>query len=306
MSGMGPGLIVVSLLGGAAVFTALWAAYVAVARVPGRDPAPGRNGAARAAGERREGDFLLGLARWSPHAPAFAQRYQPVLVHAGFQRSEHVDGFFGLLVLGALAGIVFAALVVPTWRLGPGLQALWMLIAPAAGLVLPVFWLRVRERERQAEIARTLPDALDLMKICLEAGLAMEPAMTRVGEELGKRRAVLGRELILTSRQIGAGRSRADALHALATRCGVPELSNVVMLLNQTERLGMGVGDVLRTAAETSRTRRLQRAETEAARTSVKMIFPLALFLLPAMLLVVLGPAFLQLQRGLAPLLGGP
>ena len=130
--------------------------------------------------------------------------------------------------------------------------------------------------------------------------------MTRVGEELGKRRAVLGRELILTSRQIQAGRSRADALHALASRCGVPELSNVVMLLNQTERMGMGVGDVLRTAADTSRTRRLQRAETEAARTSVKMIFPLALFLLPAMLLVVLGPAFLQLQRGLAPLLGGP
>jgi len=79
-----------------------------------------------------------------------------------------------------------------------------------------------------------------------------------------------------------------------------------VTLLNQTERLGMGVGDVLATAAETSRTRRLQRAEAEAARTSVKMVFPLALFLLPAMLLVVLGPAFIQLHRGLAPLLGSP
>ena len=298
--------VLVSVLGGTAVFLVLWAAYVAIARTPSADAPSARNAGPRSSGDRREGDLLLALSRWSPHAPAFVQRYQSALLHAGFQRPEHVDGFFGLLVLGALVGMVFAAVVVPTWALEPGLQALWMLIAPAAGLVLPVFWLRVRERERQAEIARTLPDALDLMKICLEAGLGMEPAMTRVGDELGKRRAVLGRELILTSRQIQAGRSRADALHALATRCGVPELSNVVMLLNQTERMGMGVGDVLRTAAETSRTRRLQRAETEAARTSVKMIFPLALFLLPAMLLVVLGPAFLQLQRGLAPLLGGP
>ncbi|MBK7972197.1 MAG: type II secretion system F family protein [Deltaproteobacteria bacterium] len=298
--------LLVSVLGGAAVFAVLWAAYLALMRAPAAEATAARNGTPRANAERREADFLVGLARWSPRAPAFAQRYQSALQHAGFQRPEHVDGFFGLMVVGALAGIVFGAVVVPTWSLAPGLQALWMLIAPMAGLVLPVFWLRVRERERQAEIARTLPDALDLMKICLEAGLAMEPAMTRVGEELGKRRAVLGRELILTSRQIQAGRSRADALHALASRCGVPELSNVVMLLNQTERMGMGVGDVLRTAADTSRTRRLQRAETEAARTSVKMIFPLALFLLPAMLLVVLGPAFLQLQRGLAPLLGGP
>lgn len=294
----------VSLLAGLALFTGLQA-FHALVRRGGTTAEPvatnGTNGV-HGGGE----DFLVRLARWTPRAPGLAQRYQPVLVHAGYQRPEHVDGFFGLMVLGGFLGLVIAGLGIPGSGLAPALQALWMVAAPAAGAVLPIFWLRARERERQAEIARTLPDALDLMKICLDAGLGMEPAMTRVGEELGKRRSVLGRELVLTSRQIQAGRGRAEALQALASRCGVPELSNVVTLLNQTERLGMGIGDVLRTAADTSRTRRLQRAETEASQASVKMIFPLALFLLPAMLLVVLGPAFLQLQRGLAPLVGGP
>ncbi len=254
------------------------------------------------------GGVLTGLARFSGPAPSFVRdRYQPVLAHAGFQRPEAVDGFFALLVIGAVAGLLLATFVVPAWRLPyPALTALWVLALPLFGVVLPIFWIGARARERQAEIAVTLPDTLDLMKICLDAGLAMEPAMTRVGAELVKRGAVLGYELSLTSAQIQAGRGRAEALRALAARCGVPELSNVVTLLNQTERLGMGVGDVLATAAETSRTRRLQRAEAEAARTSVKMVFPLALFLLPAMLLVVLGPAFIQLHRGLAPLLGSP
>jgi tight adherence protein C len=298
-------LIGLLLLASAAGF--LWTVQVWLRPVAGPGSHPSAKGNRRAP-RAPSGGLLDSLARLSLPAPVLVrERYQPVLAHAGFQRPQAVDGFFALLVLGALAGLAFATFVVPSWKLlSPSLTALWVLVPPLAGIVLPVFWLRSLERERQAEIAVTLPDTLDLMKICLDAGLAMEPAMTRVGTELVKRGAVLGDELVLTSAQIQAGRGRAEALRALALRCGVPELSNVVTLLNQTERLGMGVGDVLATAAETSRTRRLQRAEADAARTSVKMIFPLALFLLPAMLLVVLGPAFIQLNRGLAPLLGTP
>lgn len=296
---------VVSLLAGLTVMCLLLTLYAWLRPAP--EDAVGVGTTLRRRSRSARGGWLDALASASPRAPkGFRERFQPVLNHAGFQHPDQVDGFFALVALSILLGLVWAAFVVPSTPLSPAIKIAWTLAGPLAGYVLPVFWLRARARERQAEISRTLPDALDLVKICLDAGLGMEPAMTRVGEELVRRDAALGHELVLTSHQIQAGRTRAEALRALASRCGVPELSNVVTLLNQTERLGMGVGDVLGTAADTSRTRRLQRAEAEAARTSVKMIFPLALFLLPAMLLVVLGPAFIQLHRGLAPLLGGP
>ncbi len=246
-----------------------------------------------------------GLLKLLPRAPeGIRTAFLPHLVRAGFHRPDHVNGFFaGSLVCGLVATLATWTGLVP-YEVEDVVRFTNMVLALLLGLYLPVLWLRKRIRTRQHEIRDTLPDALDLMSICIQAGLGVEAAMVRVGEELQRRGQPLGDEFVLTSLQIDAGRPRGTALHALALRCDLQEVRNFVMLLSQTERLGTGVVEALRTAADTVRTRRMQQAEAAAAKTSVKTMFPVVLCMLPATLVVLAGPALLQLIRSFDALSG--
>jgi tight adherence protein C len=142
-------------------------------------------------------------------------------------------------------------------------------------------------------ITEGLPGALDLLVICLEAGLALDAAIVRVATELGRGNPILGGELLLVSREVQAGLPRRDALRNLAERTGVAELTTLSAILGQSDRLGTSVAQALRVQAESMRTRRRQRAEEQAAKAAVKIVFPLVFCIFPALFVVVLGPALL-------------
>jgi len=162
------------------------------------------------------------------------------------------------------------------------------------GYVLPAVYVGTRRRERQREMQRALPDALDLLVVCVEAGLALNQALMRVAEETDRLSRVLSEHLTLVNLEIRAGTRREDALRSLGERTGVDDLKSLVAMLIQTDRFGTSIGTALRVHADTLRTKRRQRAEEMAAKTTIKLVFPLVLLILPAMFVVILGPALIR------------
>jgi tight adherence protein C len=213
------------------------------------------------------------------------------LVQAGHRSPYAVQLFLAAKVLGALVLLV-AVLWVNAVRLEPiPFIAVWGAALAAAGLFLPNAWLELRRRDRQQAIDEGLPDALDLMVTCVEAGLGLDAALQRVAAEIALARPLLAEELALTFLEVKAGAKRTDAFRALADRTGVQDLKTLAATLIQTEIFGTSVARALRVQAEGMRIRRMQRAEERAAVLSVKMSFPLVLCFLPALLAVILGPA---------------
>jgi tight adherence protein C len=161
------------------------------------------------------------------------------------------------------------------------------LILALVGYVLPVYWLRRRVRQRKHEIVRALPDALDMMTIGVEAGLAFESAMLRVGDQWDN---ALTQEFRRAVAEMRMGTSRNEALQRMVARTGVQDLSTFVAVLIQSSQLGVSVAEVLHSQADQMRVKRRQRAEELARQAGIKMIFPLALCILPATMIVILGP----------------
>jgi tight adherence protein C len=186
-----------------------------------------------------------------------------------------------------------------------GLRAILVgLLFAALGWVLPNFLLSVRITNRQKSIQRLLPDFVDLLVICVEAGLGLNQALQRVAAELGHASNILASEIAQMNREIRAGTPREEALVQMADRTGVADLRAMSSMLVQTERFGTSIADSLRIHANTMRTQRQQRTEEAAAKTTIKMVFPLVLCIFPALLAVVLGPALIQLF-GIFSELGG-
>jgi tight adherence protein C len=181
----------------------------------------------------------------------------------------------------------------------PGLP-LWLLAA-WIGLRLPDAVLAWRRRQRQRLIFNALPGALDLMRVCVQAGLGLDAAMDRVGRELRWSCPPLSQELAVVGLQLRAGAARGEALHQMAARIGLPEFDSLVGVLVQSERFGTPVGQALQTQAVLLRERRRQRAEAAAARLPVQLVLPLVLCVLPALLTVLLGPAVLGVLQNLLP-----
>ena len=183
---------------------------------------------------------------------------------------------------------------------------LFSLIAVSAlGFFLPNIWLSWRIKIRQREIFESFPDALDLMTVCVEAGLALDAALARVGEEIRLKSVILAEELHLVSLEMRAGSSRERALRNLALRTGVEDIDSLVALLVQSDRFGTSVADSLRIHSEGLRTKRRLRAEEAAAKIAVKLLFPLIFCIFPALMLVLLGPPFITMSRVLFPALTG-
>ena len=180
-----------------------------------------------------------------------------------------------------------------------------LLVVAAVGYYLPNIVMRRLVFVRQREIFETFPDALDLMTICVEAGLAMDAAIARVADEIKLTSPILSEELHLVTLELRAGASKEKALRNLALRTGVEDVDILVAMLIQAERFGTSIGASLRVHADGLRTKRRQRAEEAAAKIALKLLFPLIFCIFPSLLLVLLGPAFIQIYRVLLPAFGG-
>jgi tight adherence protein C len=235
---------------------------------------------------------LARLSRLLPKSPKDMSRLQRRLTRAGFlQRDAALYFASAELLLPVLAG---GAVLL----LGSGV-ARWLIALFAAVLAhsLPGFYVDRKRMQRQKEIQNGLPDALDLLTVCVEAGSGLDQAISKTSDELEVAHPALARELRLVTTEIRAGKPRLEAFKNFAQRTGVEDVRSLVSMLTQTDRFGTSISQALRTHAETSRAKRRQRAEERAGKVGVKLVFPLALCLFPALYIVCFGPAAIRIYR---------
>jgi tight adherence protein C len=187
---------------------------------------------------------------------------------------------------------------------GQGLtQLLYILIAALVGCYLPNFLLHLKIKSRQREIFENFPDAADLMLVCVEAGLGLDAGLTKVTEEIRRKSVALAEELHLTNLEMRAGGTREKSLRNLALRTGIEEIGTFATMLTQADKFGTSIGESLRVFSDDLRHKRQVRAEEAAAKIPTKMLFPLVFFIFPSVIMVVLGPAIIQIIRTMIPLL---
>lgn len=262
--------------------------------------APFSAGARRRRQERREQWQAL-LEQVGQHADADSANARDVhtrLVYAGLRKPGALRMYLGArlvlpVVLGA-AGLLLVGLLTPR----PALAVLFGFTPGALlGFLAPSFYLDSRVKARQKELVRALPDALDLMVVCVEAGLGLNQALLRVADEIAHVSTAMSEELGVTNLEIRAGTPREDALRHLGERSGVEDLRTLAVMMIQTDRFGTSIAQALRVHADTLRVKRRQRAEEAAAKTAIKMLFPLVLFIFPSLFIWILGPAAIQIYR---------
>ena len=235
------------------------------------------------------------LSKALPLSPAEVSRTRSWLIQAGLRERQHLVIYVVSRILGAVAFFALTVAVV-------GFDSIYLMAgAIAFGFFLPRFVLKRMIRNRQREITVALPDALDLTVVCVEAGLPLDQALMRVGEDLKYAHPALSEEFYLANLEMRAGKPRAEALRNLAARTSVDDIRSLVASLIQTDRFGTSIVQALRIYSDSLRTERRQRAEEQASKTAVKMVIPLVVFVLPSLIFVTLGPALIELYHNLAP-----
>jgi tight adherence protein C len=222
-------------------------------------------------------------------------RIQQTLMQAGYRRSGAVAAYFGTrLVAMVLMGtaVVFGGVA---FGMSPAALILGASIGATFGWLFPQYYVKRRIRKRHLELQRALPDTLDLLVVCVEAGLGLNQALVRVSTEIEHVSQTMSEELILTNLEIRAGTPRDESLRNLGERTGLGDLKSLTAMLVQTDRFGTSIATALRVHSDTMRVKRRQRAEEAAAKTTIKLVFPLVLFIFPAMFVVILGPAVLHI-----------
>jgi tight adherence protein C len=219
------------------------------------------------------------------------------LIRAGYRSQDAVPVYYALRVLSLVVGGVVVVALLPTLQ-GRDML-LWIVAGGAVFWMLPSGFLRRKIRLRQKEIQKALPDALDMLVVCVEAGLGLNQALVRVSDEVETMSPVLAEELQIVNLEMRAGTAREDALRNLGERTDVPDLRSLATMLIQTDRFGTSIAQALRVHSDTLRTKRRQRAEEAAAKTTIKLVPPLVFFIFPAIFVVVLGPAMLHLMNEL-------
>jgi len=233
-----------------------------------------------------------------PLSPSEVSRTRRWLIQAGYRESRHLTVYVG----SRLAMALFALLLVAA---ASGFNSPLLMIGLAGlGFFMPRIFLKRMIKGRQQRIKLGLPDALDLTVICVEAGLALDQALMRVGQDLHHAHPELSDEFHLVNLEMRAGKPRAEALRNLVDRTGVDDIRSLVGTLIQTDRFGTSIAQALRVHSDSLRTERRQRAEEQAAKTTIKMVIPLVLFVLPSIIFVTLGPAIIELVRTLSPVVG--
>jgi len=248
-------------------------------------------------------------------SPALAKPLQPKteaelgkiksrLAHAGFRGEAAGSIFLGLKFAGLIAGLLLGGGTITSIRGVDQKSLIWSVGVGGAMFYLPDLIVRLISSSRKQAIFLALPDALDLMVVCVEAGLGLDQAMRKVAEEMKKTYRVLAEEFAISNFQLQMGRPRAEVLHELGARTGVPDLRALAAVLIQTDRFGSSVAQALRTQSNSMRIRRRQLAEEKAAKTAVKLIFPLVLFIFPGIFVILVGPAAITVVREMFPAMG--
>lgn len=228
-------------------------------------------------------------------------------MQAGLREKSWPALFFAsktVLALG-LPGLFLMFTGLTAVQLSTNLNLLMLLLLAAIGYYLPNGILARLVESRKNEIQDALPDALDLMTVCVEAGLGLDAAMNRAASEIGMRSEALEDELNLVALELRMGLKREVALRNLALRTGVDDVSSFVAMIVQADRFGTNVAEALRIQGETMRTHRRLRAEERAAKIPLKLLFPLIFFIFPSLMLVLMGPAMISIYRVLLPTMGG-
>ena len=225
-----------------------------------------------------------------------AGRTQLLMFRAGYRSSEALLAMRGVKLLfpiAALAGVYFSGM----YRI----NVFFVPIATfAVGYLLPDMWLTWRVSARQRKLRKALPDALDLLVICVEAGLGLDQALMKVAQDMKIAHPELSEELQFVNLEMRIGKTRIDALRELARRTGLDDIKSLVAMLIQTERFGTSIAQSLRVYSDDMRLKRRQRAEEMSAKTSVKMVPALVFFIFPALMVVILGPAIITLMHQLS------
>jgi tight adherence protein C len=235
-----------------------------------------------------------------PPSTEKSSRVQLLMIRAGYRSPEALMAMRGVKIIFpilTLAGAYFSgafqfnAILVPV-------------VAVGLGYLVPDMWLTWRVSVRQHKLRKALPDALDLLVICVEAGLGLDQALMKVSQDMKMSHQELSEELQFVNMQMRVGKTRLDALRDLAQRTGLDDIKTLVAMLIQTERFGTSVAQSLRVYSDDMRLKRRQRAEEMSAKTSVKMVPPLVFFIFPALMVVILGPAIITMMRTLGPAFG--
>jgi tight adherence protein C len=219
------------------------------------------------------------------------------LLQAGYVDPNSVAIYWALrviLAMGLVAAALFLLPLLGFTTMQVFMAVIWM---GAVGWVGPVFYVRSRLKARQKDLQKAMPDMLDMLVVCVEAGLGLNQAFVRVADEIDHVSVVMAEQLALVNLEMRAGTPRDEAMKNLADRTGLNDMKSLVSMLIQTDRFGTSVADALRVHSDTMRTKRRQRAEEAAAKTTIKLVFPLVLFVFPAMFVVVLGPSVIAIYR---------
>jgi tight adherence protein C len=248
----------------------------------------------------RGGQLKALFTRLGSRAPRMSSEVGKVrqrLIEAGYRNDEALTIFYGIRFSVAIIG--FLLLATPL-LMKPNIMV--ALAGSLLGYVLPGMVLARLSKRRQHAIQLSLADAVDLLVVSVEAGLGLDQALVRVGTELAMTHPELSEEIRLASLELRAGKGRADALRNLANRTGLDDINSLVTMLIQTDKFGTSVATSLRVHSEVLRTKRRQRAEEAAAKTGVKMVFPLVFCIFPAIFVVAIGPAAIKFVQVLLPM----
>jgi len=239
-----------------------------------------------------------------PKSAAEMGRLKARLAYAGFRGESATSIFLGLKFAGLIAGIFLGGGAITSLRgLNQG-SLIWTVGLAGILFYLPDLVVAIIGGNHKQAIFLALPDALDLMVVCVEAGLGLDQAMRRVSEEMKKTYRILAEEFAIANFQLQMGRPRVEVLHELGARTGVSDLRALAAVLIQTDKFGSSVAQALRTQSDSMRIRRRQLAEEKAAKTAVKLIFPLVLFIFPGIFVILVGPAAITMVRELFPMMG--
>jgi tight adherence protein C len=247
------------------------------------------------------------LLKWAvgrlPHPKVVTRRgtkLHELLVQAGFKGSSGVAIFQLSKLAAAVCGLLLG--LIPSLAFGMrGSRVILLTIMGAAiGSFIPGYYLNKRAKNRQIDIGRQLSDVLDLLVVCVEAGLGLLEAIKVVGDETKAQDLVIGYELSQVAAEVNSGASLGQALRSLADRSGVADIKPLAATLIQSEQLGAAIGPALRAISDSIRSHRRLYAEEAAQKTTIKILFPLVLMILPAMLLIIIGPAIVQTVRTLS------
>jgi tight adherence protein C len=238
-----------------------------------------------------------------PSSDAEVANLKVDLIRAGFRSDNALTVFYGIRIISTLLFLMICVMLESNMPPNPVMKLGLIGSGVAAGWILPRFFLEKKVAKRQEVLRLSLPDALDLMVVSIEAGLGLDQAIQHVAKELGASHPQLSEEMSLVTLEMRAGKRRSEALRNFAERTGEAEFRKLVAILVQNDRFGTSMGESLRTHSDFLRTRRKQEAEERAGKVGVKLVFPIFFFILPSMLVVAAGPGILQIFKYLFPMM---